>query len=166
MKKFITAVLSHRRKAGLLPAALLLALAFGGSALLRTVAATPAALENLSPPHVKRTNDRKMLRAEVVKLRLIGSYAVTGTDADGKPYPVKHTLGITLAPSGALELEWDNGKNFGVGEVIGDTLAVATWTNGKTVVMTMQINPDGSLTGKWLRRTDHGAKGTETWNKI
>jgi hypothetical protein len=107
-----------------------------------------------------------MLRGQVVKLRLIGSYAVTGTDADGKPYPVKHTLGITLAPSGALELEWDDGKNLGVGEVIGGTLAVATWTNGKTVVLTMRINPDGSLTGKWLRRTDYGAKGTETWNKI
>jgi hypothetical protein len=118
------------------------------ASFLRT-AATPAALENLSPLEVKRKNDHKMLRADVVKLRLIGSYAVTGTDADGKPYPVKHTLGIALAPSGALELEWDNG-----------------WTNGKTVVLTMQINPDGSLTGKWLRRTDYGAKGTETWNRI
>jgi hypothetical protein len=107
-----------------------------------------------------------MLRGQVVKLRLIGSYAVMGTDADGKPYPVKRTLGLTLAPSGALELEWDDGRNLGVGEVIGGTLAVATWTNGKTVVLTMRINPDGSLTGKWLRRTDYGAKGTETWNKI
>jgi hypothetical protein len=130
MKKFLAALLSNRRNAGLLVAALLPALAFSGSALLMTVAATPAALENVSPLEVKRKNDHEMLRTEVVKLRLIGSYAVTGTDADGKPYPVKHTLGITLAPSGALELEWDNGKNFGVGEVIGDTLAVATWTKG------------------------------------
>jgi hypothetical protein len=162
MKKFIVALFSHRRNAGLLAAAVPLALAFGGSALLTTVATTTAALENPSPLDFKR----KMLHAEVVKLRLIGSYAVTGTDADGKPYLVNHTLGIALAPSGALELDWDNGKNLGVGEVIGDTLAVATWTNGRTVILTMQINPDGSLTGKWLRRTDYGAKGTEIWNKI
>ena len=84
---FITALLSHRRKAGLLVAAVLLALAFGGSALLTTVAATTTALENLSPLEVKRKNDHKMLRAEVVKLRLIGSYAVTGTDADGNLTP-------------------------------------------------------------------------------
>ena len=32
----------------------------------------------------------------------------------------------------------------GVGEVVGNVLAVASLINGKTVILTMQINPDGS----------------------
>jgi hypothetical protein len=29
----------------------------------------------------------------------------------------------------------------------------------------MTINPDGTLSGSWLRRTDRGSKGTEIWKK-
>jgi hypothetical protein len=29
--------------------------------------------------------------------------------------------------------------------------------------LTMAINRDGSLSGKWSRRTDRGSQGTETW---
>jgi hypothetical protein len=29
----------------------------------------------------------------------------------------------------------------------------------------MTSNPDGSLSGKWSRRTDRGQKGTEMWKK-
>jgi len=29
----------------------------------------------------------------------------------------------------------------------------------------MNVNPDGSLSGKWSRRMDRGYKGTETWKK-
>ena len=70
-----------------------------------------------------------------------------------------------LAPCGALELVWDNGKNVGVGQVIGTVLAVASSARGRTVILMMNINPDGSLSGKWSRRTDRGYKGTETWKR-
>ena len=151
--KLITALTSQRLKAIVVAGALLLAGAIGGGAISTTVAAAAAA------------NDLKRLALDDSKARLIGSYAVTGTDTNGKPYVSEHTLGISLAPSGALELEWDNGKIVGVGEVVGNVLAVASWTNGRTVILTMQINPDGSLSGNWLRRTDRGNKGTERWKK-
>jgi len=47
---------------------------------------------------------------EELKPGLIGSCVVTGTDPDGKPYGGASTVDIALAPSGALELEWDNRK--------------------------------------------------------
>jgi hypothetical protein len=68
-----------------------------------------------------------------------------------------------MAPSGALELDWDNGKQVGVGQVIGNVLAAACLIKGRTVILTMAINRDGSLSGKWSRRTDRGSQGTETW---
>jgi hypothetical protein len=77
----------------------------------------------------------------------------------------KRASAASLAPSGALELEWDNGKQVGVGQVIGDVFAVACLSKGRTMILTMNINPDGSLSGKWSRRTDRGTQGTETWTK-
>jgi hypothetical protein len=97
------------------------------------------------------------------KPSLIGSYEVNGTDPDGTPYVAPRILDIALTPSGALELEWDNGKNVGVGQIIGNTLAVASFSRGRMVLLIMTINPDGSLTGKSLRRTDRGQRGTEVW---
>jgi hypothetical protein len=152
MKTIITAMTS--RRCNLVAAALLLVGAIGGWAISSTVSASAAA-----------TEVRKM-QLEDSKARLIGSYAVTGTDANGKPYAIGHTLGVALAPSGALEVEWDRGKGVGVGELVGNVLAVASLVDGRTIILTMQINPDGSLSGKWLRRTDRGTKGTETWTKI
>jgi hypothetical protein len=29
----------------------------------------------------------------------------------------------------------------------------------------MTLNPDGSISGKWSRRTDRGSQGTETWKR-
>jgi hypothetical protein len=109
--------------------------------------------------------DVQALSLDVRKARLIGSYAVTGTDPDGKPYDGDQTLAIALAPSGALEIEWDGGRSVGIGQISGDVLAVASWAGGRTVILTMTINPDGSLSGSWLRRTDPRQKGTETWIK-
>ena len=100
-----------------------------------------------------------------VKANLVGSYTVFGTEVDGS-FSSSHTLDISMAPSGALELDWDNGKQVGVGQVIGDVLAVACLTKGRTVILTMKINPDGSLSGKWSRRTDRGTQGTEISNKL
>ena len=90
---------------------------------------------------------------------------MTGTDVDGKSYSGSHVLDISLAPSGALELDWDNGKQVGIGQVIGDVLAVACLSRGRTVILTMTISPNGSLSGKWSRRTDRGSQGAETWTK-
>ena len=100
-----------------------------------------------------------------LKHRLIGSYVVSGTDPDGKPYAGAGIVDIALAPSGALELDWDNGKQVGVAQLIGDTLVVACLFKGRTAILMMTSNPDGSLAGKWSRRTDRGQKGTETWTK-
>jgi hypothetical protein len=97
------------------------------------------------------------------KQKLVGSYDVTGTDADGARYSGSHIVDISLAPSGALELDWDNGKQVGVAHVLDDALGVATISKGRTVILIMTINPDGSLSGKWSRRTDRGPHGGETW---
>lgn len=100
------------------------------------------------------------------KRRLIGSYEVTGTDADGLSYGRVHIVDVSLAPSGALEFDWDNGRQVGVGHVVDNVLAVATTSRGRTVLLIMTINPDGSLAGRWSRRTDRGYQGTETWTRI
>ena len=80
--------------------------------------------------------------------------------------PPRPRVRTTSAPSDPeAVLEWDNGKRVGVGQVIGDVLAVAGWAKGRTMILTMEINADGSLSGKWLRRTDRGGKGTEQWTR-
>ena len=100
------------------------------------------------------------------KVRLVGSYEVNGTDVEGKPYSGSSILDISLAPSGALELNWDNGRIVGVGQLVDDGIvAVAYLVNGRSVISVMNVNPDGSLSGKWLRRSDRGTKGTEAWKK-
>ena len=110
-------------------------------------------------------NSMKTRPLEESKPGLVGSYVVTGTDSEGKPYIGASILDVTLAPSGALELDWDNGKQVGVGQVIGDALVVALSNKGRTVIPVMSINQDGLLFGKSLRRTDRGSKGTETWKR-
>lgn len=97
---------------------------------------------------------------------LVGSYQVTGTDPDGIPYRGSHILDISLAPSGALELDWDNGRQIGIGRVAGDVLAAAFLSKGRTSVIVLRVNQDGSLSGTWLRRTDRGSQGSEVWTKM
>jgi hypothetical protein len=101
-----------------------------------------------------------------MKVRLIGSYRVTGTETDGKAYQGGGVVDVSLAPSGSLELNWDNGRQLGVGQVIGNTLVVSHLTNGRTAIMVMNVNPDGTLSGTWARRTDRGYRGTETCKKM
>lgn len=132
-------------------AALVAAAAIGGWGVSATFATRAAAIESSYEISAKAT--------------LVGSYLVTGTDVDGKSYSGSQVLDISLAPSGALELNWDNGKQVGIGQVIGDVLAVACLSGGRTVILTMSIKPNGSLSGKWSRRTDRGSQGTETWTK-
>lgn len=96
---------------------------------------------------------------------LIGNYIVTGTETGGAAYDGAGTLAITMDKSGALNLSWDGGKYLGVGQTIGDKLAVATFDEKRAVIMIMDVKADGSLEGKWWKRTDAGTKGTEVWRK-
>ena len=109
---------------------------------------------------------RFMTSVDDLRPTLIGSYEVSGTEPDGTPYGSPGIVDIALTPSGALELIWDNGRYVGVGQVIGSVLAVASVARGRTTILIMNINADGSLTGRSLRRTDRGSKGTEVWKRI
>lgn len=161
MKTLITALVGQRKNIGIV-AALLTAGAVAGWAMSATYATITAAVEDLPAFEI---SDMKKLPLEELKLGLIGSYVVTGTDPGGDPYVGAGVLDIALAPSGALELVWDYGKNVGVGQVVGNILAVASSTRGRTVILMMNINPDGSLSGKSSRRTDRRSKGTEAWRR-
>jgi hypothetical protein len=154
MRTLINALIRERKNAGLLVAALLTAGAIGGWAISTTFVSNASAFVQ-----------EKTLPLNEAKLRLVGSYVVTGTDPEGKPYVGTSRLGIALAPSGALELDWDDGQTVGVGQLMGDALAVASTTRGRAVIMIMNINSDGSLSGQSFRRTDRGYKGSETWRK-
>ena len=69
---------------------------------------------------------------------------VTGTDVDDTP-----TAGLTQWTSPwrrQVPSSWiGSGKQVGVGQVVGDVLAVACLSKGRTVILTMPIRPDGSL---------------------
>jgi len=103
--------------------------------------------------------------AQASNASLIGNYVVTGTETDGKSYDGAGTLAVTMDKSGALELKWDGGKYVGIGQVIGNQVAIGSLAEGRVVIAIMDIKPDGSLEGKWWRRTDAGTKGTEVWKK-
>ena len=96
---------------------------------------------------------------------LLGNYVVTGTETSGKPYDGSGPLAITMDKNGALELKWDGGKYVGIGQVVGDKLVIGSSAEGRTIIGIMDIKPDGSLEGKYWRRTDPGTKGTEVWKK-
>src|SRR5476651_1866963 len=85
---------------------------------------------------------------------LLGDYAVTGTETSGTAYDGAGTLAITMDKSGALNLSWDGGKYLGIGQVVGDKLSVATFDERRAVIMIMDVKADGSLEGKWWKRTD------------
>lgn len=103
--------------------------------------------------------------AQANNASLLGNYVVTGTETSGKSYDGSGPLVITMDKSGALELKWDNGKYQGIGQVVGSQLVVASYAEGRQVLGIMDIKPDGSLEGKYWRRTDAGTKGTEIWKK-
>jgi hypothetical protein len=147
--------LGQYKRFGALAAALIVTGAVAGWGISTTFVRNAAAIE--SPFETRSVNDKKAA--------LVGSYRVTGTEPDGEFYTSIRIVDISLAPSGALELDWDNGKLVGVGQLFDNVLAVAYSIKGRTVISVMTINPDGSLSGNWLRRTDRGSKGTETWKK-
>ena len=97
--------------------------------------------------------------------KIEGTYEYSGTESDGSAYGNKGTVEVKAAPSGAFELLWDGGDYKGVGQIVGNSLAVASVAEGKNTIMIMEIKADGSIAGKWCRRTDSGTKGTEVWTK-
>ena len=103
--------------------------------------------------------------AQATNASLIGNYVVSGTETDGTKYDGEGSLAVTMDKSGALELKWDGGKYVGIGQVVGTQLAVGSIADGRVVIAIMDIKPDGSLEGKWWRRTDAGTKGSEVWKK-
>ena len=165
MKVSYMAELARRRKVGVIATLLLAAAAIGGWAVFDDHRADRRSLRSIARSEVARKTEVGKLPLEGVKPGLIGSYEVTGTDPDGRPYPGATILDIALAASGALELDWDNGRQLGIGQVIGNALVVASLNRGRTAILIMSINPDGSLSGNWSRRTDRGYKGTETWKR-
>jgi hypothetical protein len=157
--------LRPQESAGVIAATLLVGALIGGWAMSTVSTTSAAPVGDLSDFETMRRNVINPMPYDGFKHTLIGSYVVSGTDPDGKPYAGAGIVDIALAPSGALELDWDNGKQVGVAQVIGDTLVVACLFKGRTAILMMSSNPDGSLSGRWSRRTDRGQKGTETWKK-
>jgi hypothetical protein len=121
-----------------------------GSAIAQTAASAPAAA-----PAASTFSNASML----------GNYVVNGTETDGSKYDGEGPLAITMDKNGALELKWDGGKYVAIGQVEGTKLFAGGVADGRAVIMVMDIKPDGSLEGKWWRRTDAGTKGTEVWKK-
>jgi hypothetical protein len=150
---------------GVVMAALFAGAAVGGWAVPTMSTTRAAAVENQPAFEMMHKNVTKIVPQDELKHGLVGSYVVSGTDSDGRPYAGAGVVDIALAPSGALELDWDNGRQVGVAQVIGDVLVVACLTKGRTAILIMTVNPDGSLSGRWSRRTDRGQKGTETWKR-
>ncbi|CAK0763475.1 Bulb-type lectin domain-containing protein [Azospirillaceae bacterium] len=95
---------------------------------------------------------------------LYGTYAVTGVSNDGKPYESEGVVSVSADPSGALLVNWDNGEYIGIGQVSGNMLAIAVVVEKRNAVQLMTINPDGSLSGSWWRRTEPGV-GSENWKR-
>lgn len=96
---------------------------------------------------------------------LAGKYEYNGTETDGSKYEEAGTLVVTAEKSGAYQVKWDGGEYVGVGQVSGNLFAIAAVAEKKNTIMLMEIGPDGNLSGKWWRRNDAGAKGTEVWKK-
>jgi hypothetical protein len=161
MKKAMTALARLKDDSRVLAAGLLAAGAIGGWAVSSILDANAAGVEAHG---LARKGDLRTY--EDLKYSLVGSYAVTATETDGKPSYGVRIVDVSLAPSGALEVDWADGKRVGVGQLIGSTLAISSVSEGRTAIMTMTVNADGSLSGSWSRRTDRGTKGTESWKKI
>jgi hypothetical protein len=153
----------RQKSLGVIAAALFAGTALGGWAMSTMSTTSAAALEDQPAFETMHKNVIKGVPRDELMPRLTGSYVVSGTDPDGTPY-AGGMVDIALAPSGALELSWDNGRQVGVGQVIGDALVVSL-IKGRTTILIMTVNPDGSLSGRWSRRLDRGQKGTEAWKK-
>ncbi|MBS4098919.1 MAG: hypothetical protein KGZ83_19015 [Sulfuricella sp.] len=98
--------------------------------------------------------------AQVATNSLVGSYTYKGVNPDGSTYD--GTVVLKPDASGGLEVRYDD--SVGIGMVKGNVLAIGMIYEKRSVVMWMDIQPDGSLKGTWMQRTEPGM-GTETWKK-
>lgn len=97
-------------------------------------------------------------------VNIVGTYTVTGTETNGKPYDSAGKVVVKQEKSGAYEVSWDDGQYIGLGQVIGDVFAIGAVADKRISISIMNIKPDGNMSGSWWRRTDKGA-GTEVWTK-
>ena len=123
------AAISQRKNAGILATALVAVGALGGWGCRRRSSRAP----RRSIP-CGRKSRLPSLPIGQTKAALVGSYTVTGTDPDGVPYNGTKIVAISLAPSGALEFDWNDGTFVGVGQLVDNVLAVAYAIKGRTVI--------------------------------
>lgn len=100
--------------------------------------------------------------AQVVSAEIVGKYnIVKGVNPDGSEYDGQ----VTIKPdaSGGVTIVWDDGS-IGLGMIEGNRLYVGMVYEKRSVVMSMTINKDGSINGKWIQRTEAGT-GIENWKK-
>lgn len=85
---------------------------------------------------------------------IIGTYKIVGNNPREGSY--RGTLDITESGS-AYQLIWDAGEQpyIGIGILEGNHFAVG-WGNRKCAVASYQVQPDGSLDGKWAVSDQEG----------
>lgn len=98
--------------------------------------------------------------AQTAVANITGSYTYKGVNPDGSTYD--GTLVVKPDTSGGVEVRYDD--SVGVGMIKGNVLVIGMVYEKRSIVMWMDILPDGSLKGTWLQRTEPGA-GSETWKK-
>lgn len=100
--------------------------------------------------------------AQATSADIVGRYVITkGVNMDGSTYD--GTVQITPDASGGVSVRWDDGS-VGLGLIEGNKLYVGMVYEKRSVVMSMTINADKTISGKWIQRTQPGT-GLETWKK-
>jgi len=100
--------------------------------------------------------------AQISTADIAGRYTIVkGLNPDGSTYD--GTVTISPDASGGVTVRWDDGS-VGLGLIEGNRLYVGMVYEKRAVVMSMAINPDRTISGKWIQRTEPGS-GSETWKK-
>jgi hypothetical protein len=100
--------------------------------------------------------------AQITNSELAGKYdIIKGVNPDGTTYD--GSLTIKPDASGGVTIIWDDGS-IGLGMIEGNKLYVGMVFEKRSLVMSMTINKDGTIVGKWIQRTEPGI-GTESWKK-
>lgn len=100
--------------------------------------------------------------AQISTADIAGRYTIVkGLNPDGSTYD--GTVTISPDASGGVTVRWDDGS-VGLGLIEGNRLYVGMVYEKRAVVMSMAINPDRTISGKWIQRTEPGS-GSETWQK-
>lgn len=98
--------------------------------------------------------------AEITSANIVGTYSIKGINQDASTYDGN----VTVKPdaSGGVEVRWED--SVGVGMIKGNMLVVGMVYEKRSVVMVMDILPDGTLKGSWIQRGEPGT-GSETWKR-